>query len=518
MIKDEVEFFLNENIKNSANKSRDTLLIMFYLGLSGEVAPSLEDCAKKFSVGDQSNPNRKAERPRQIIDRKFYKKAMIADFPSLKKLDSFLSSVEFLSAQHYYDFCEKNNIADVTIHPFSLLRMLSEFEKSETYKLYSLEFEEISRAKAVIGDEFVIAKESKANNYRKALSDAKFLPGSIGIAKLELINEIIEKYEVDKEVIVKAMKSDKDSWFDVVEGEEYFLYENRDNMYINFLEKVASITAGDSVERMAYALSNASKSRTAKVGEYPPIQVVEKYLLSSKFTIVKGKYIQLNIEKKELNEIENIISSYMKKGEWYDPTEIRDFLKSTSKFQDVHINKSVYNSPLIYVDKSLGRKKFKCCLIGSEYIGGNKVFDRYEFYKQKLMLFSKSGTDVETDVLLRKEQRLLREWLFNNTSFSNCAICRRKFSNSALVAAHKKNRSNCSDNERTDPYIVMPLCVFGCDYLYEKKLIRIGNDGTINSNFEGIDLDMAEYDLLLKINGTILNERWFKGNVLYFTS
>ena len=64
----------------------------------------------------------------------------------------------------------------------------------------------------------------------------------------------------------------------------------------------------------------------------------------------------------------------------------------------------------------------------------------------------------------------------------------------------------------------MPLCVFGCDYLYEKKLIRIGDDGTINSDFEGIDLDMAEYDLLLKINGTILSEKWFKGNTLYFTS
>jgi hypothetical protein len=37
----------------------------------------------------------------------------------------------------------------------------------------------------------------------------------------------------------------------------------------------------------------------------------------------------------------------------------------------------------------------------------------------------------------------------------------------------QEKRKDCTEHERTDPYIVMPLSVFGCDYLYEKRLIYI---------------------------------------------
>ena len=50
---------------------------------------------------------------------------------------------------------------------------------------------------------------------------------------------------------------------------------------------------------------------------------------------------------------------------------------------------------------------------------------------------------------------------------------------SCLVAAHIKKRAACSLEEKKDyKSIVMPMCSFGCDYLYERGYIAV-SDGKI---------------------------------------
>lgn len=49
---------------------------------------------------------------------------------------------------------------------------------------------------------------------------------------------------------------------------------------------------------------------------------------------------------------------------------------------------------------------------------------------------------------------------------------------SLLVAAHIKTRSECSRQERLDErYIVFGACLLGCDSLYERGIITVGEDG-----------------------------------------
>ncbi len=81
--------------------------------------------------------------------------------------------------------------------------------------------------------------------------------------------------------------------------------------------------------------------------------------------------------------------------------------------------------------------------------------------------------------LQRKEQGLLRRHLFHNKTLGRCGICGFNFPVDLLIAAHIKKRAKCNDTEKLDyQNIVMPMCVFGCDRLYENGYIAV-KDGYI---------------------------------------
>jgi hypothetical protein len=88
--------------------------------------------------------------------------------------------------------------------------------------------------------------------------------------------------------------------------------------------------------------------------------------------------------------------------------------------------------------------------------------------------------DREHSVKGRIEQGFLRRALFQGAQDSTCSLCRRRLPIELLVAAHIKPRSECTRRERLDaPNIVFGICVLGCDALYERGLISVGEDGRI---------------------------------------
>jgi hypothetical protein len=80
----------------------------------------------------------------------------------------------------------------------------------------------------------------------------------------------------------------------------------------------------------------------------------------------------------------------------------------------------------------------------------------------------------------RLEQGYLRAQLLKGKSTSECAICGREFPVELLVAAHIKPRSKCTLREKRDASnIVFPLCLFGCDSLYERGIVGINSKGYV---------------------------------------
>ena len=104
------------------------------------------------------------------------------------------------------------------------------------------------------------------------------------------------------------------------------------------------------------------------------------------------------------------------------------------------------------------------------------------------------------------------QWLFEGKETETCALCGRQFAVVALVTAHKKRRADCNEGERRDPHIVMPLCQFGCDYLYERQHIYV-EEGIVRRGVPlqsgGVE-DAHAHELV----GRQLEERWLEGNPL----
>ena len=86
-------------------------------------------------------------------------------------------------------------------------------------------------------------------------------------------------------------------------------------------------------------------------------------------------------------------------------------------------------------------------------------------------------TDVESIRMERKEQGILRRYLFGRKKTMPCAICGRALPVELLVAAHLKKRSVASQPERRDfRNIVAAMCNLGCDELYERGFIAVEGD------------------------------------------
>lgn len=93
--------------------------------------------------------------------------------------------------------------------------------------------------------------------------------------------------------------------------------------------------------------------------------------------------------------------------------------------------------------------------------------------------------DIESKGKARTEQSFLRKILFKDKKNGTCGICGKIYPVSFLVAAHIKLRAVCTVQEKLDfKNIVMPMCKFGCDELYEKGYIVVDN-GKIKSTDKG---------------------------------
>lgn len=82
-------------------------------------------------------------------------------------------------------------------------------------------------------------------------------------------------------------------------------------------------------------------------------------------------------------------------------------------------------------------------------------------------------TEKEIVTTRRLEQGFLKRILFGNKTVGTCACCKKEYPISYLVTAHIKKRAFCSLEERKDVNVVMPMCKFGCDEIYEKGYISV---------------------------------------------
>lgn len=79
----------------------------------------------------------------------------------------------------------------------------------------------------------------------------------------------------------------------------------------------------------------------------------------------------------------------------------------------------------------------------------------------------------------RAEQSLLREIMLGSRRQAPCAICARTLPIDLLVVGHIRKRHSCDSAQKLDEANTMPVCLLGCDKLFENGYIHVDESGAI---------------------------------------
>jgi hypothetical protein len=364
-IEKELREYLQANLRELGAKSRDINLVLYFYGFGKDLWPTLEDAATELGVG--SSEGRRSERPRQILNSKFKKIAKLHDLPLLRGFSKYLHSSPIHSFDDLNQYAEANSLFDGAKNILSLLRLLNDLGDAAEYKAYTSGLDELFRSGYNESTEIIFGVAPKIKALQKPLKMAKTIPGRLGIAKVQYLTGL-GLDDLDTRMLLSIIKSDPDCWFYSSNGDDYYIFESRDNTLINNLEKIKNITQLEDVDTLTKVLGNSLRKRTApKKREYPPDSVIKRYLLSSKHTEIRGPAVYINVEPMALNNIERDIVKYLIETVVNDYSTISTYLLSLG-YQKVFIDQNVFNSPLILVDRSGGRLRYTYNLIGKRRV------------------------------------------------------------------------------------------------------------------------------------------------------
>lgn len=90
--------------------------------------------------------------------------------------------------------------------------------------------------------------------------------------------------------------------------------------------------------------------------------------------------------------------------------------------------------------------------------------------------------DLPASTRRRAEQALLRKILLGGRRVEACAICARTLPVDLLVIGHIRKRHSCDGTQKRDEANAMPVCLLGCDKLFENGYIHVDGAGLIQAS------------------------------------
>ncbi|WP_374055822.1 hypothetical protein [Rossellomorea sp. FM04394] len=492
------------NIRNIDSLERDINIVLTYFGFGKEPNPTYQSIAEEYGV--------RRQRVGQIISTRFIDKVASGNLEILQDIENIIKQEEAILIKELLQTLINKNFLDNQVNPKGLLSLLHKFNLCNEYSLFNLNIERASESDFVSKQELLLVKKGHETELTTKIGSIKTFPGLHGLVRYSEVvarNEWLqgEKAEFYKKVITssKNVCTINDS-----EGDMWYLFEDRANVLINTLGKIRNITNQVKIDILAQTIHSEINKRTLQKA-IPSVEMIKSYLIQSKFVTSDGEYALLNVDKRELRDIEKEILNYFSEEKKISATfsEINAYLTKKG-FSDASITQKVYHCSFLYVDKSGGRRNYKFILIlrfTPEYDNTQEEV-RYKKYRDRLSQLIGS-TDTSREVKLRNEQAILRDWLFKGKDATCCAICGRLFTTGSLVAAHKKKRSHCTDEERKDPNIVMPVCLFGCDTLYERGIISVESGSIVVCWQTG--LQRAEIEYVEGLEHRKVDEQWLVG-------
>lgn len=490
------------NEEEIAIQRRDTSIVLDWFGFGPLFWPTLEEVGQRHGLKNR-------ERVRQIIERRYTNRLPGVPFPAAEKAEAVLVSRDFWIESDFLAALRDHGLVGGVADSIGILAYLQSQDLAPDYSVQLPTLKPATRATYPEFDAHVLVTNEKLSEMRLDLVMAHEIPGKSGLANLAQVGR--ERPGADLETLKAVLCCDHRAWRQEVHGEFWFTFDAESNPLVYMAAKVAAVTRSCSVQELATLLAGGLARRTSRYG-YPGVPEIAAWIEGSQHFDVRGDIARFRGEAGDLTPIEIAVVELL------DTRDSASALELTAELQDRGFDKPnifthIYKSPLVFVDKSGGRRAFRMMLASKlpGAIAGDPEPTLYDRMKERLQAIE--GTDVDTQVAGRREQGILREWLFRGENTGDCAICGRAFSTGALVVAHKKKRSRCSEAERLDPHIVFPLCVFGCDWLYERGYVTVRGGVVTEGRTAPHETERA---MVSSLAGRELEGRWVEGPESYF--
>lgn len=524
-----LEFFSERHVGTS---SRNVDIALYLYGFGGVPEPTLEAAAERFEIGKTGRPDR--ERVRQILDDA---KGALSG-AELPLVDAFVELVSaapsWLNSELALLLLERGLVDE----PFSISGLLRLAKDAGRAVRHTIRPPNLSgpkkRRKSDGSADWVRGVEEKHESFlildvecvpaaKRLLKRAQAFHTKYGLARVDdLLDEpACANIPGRHRLLEQLLQASEDAWVGSDGEATWYLFEDRQHAFKKVAEKVFSVTDGCDSGHLAEACRRKLAGRSGKAYPHPPAfpSLIRRYFeTSTVFEAVDGNVRYSPDGAARLGAVEEDLVACLKASpKGATGAEIGAYLAAQGH-KKASIHAATGKSPLARpVGKRAGPSGYTYFLIGTGPDGSSTVVgrtdgQRYVQYRERLDRLAQ--TDEVAEVKIRKEQKILRRWLFEAKDEERCALCQRIYMRSALVAAHKKRRARCNPAERRDPHIVMPLCVFGCDFVYENQYVVVRDGVATPGDLEGCSEAIREY--AKGLDGRKICDRWLAGKPWYF--
>lgn len=487
-------------------KTRDIAIVLDFYGFGETAHPTYQEIADRRGGLTR-------ERVRQLLDQSFRDYIQKDELPMSCHVGEILGQVRCATLEYVARQLSDQGLTGERGHVVGLLNLAKDLGYAKDRELYDYNLVPSSRHSTRRLEGLLVGQQER-DRYKALILKARSLAGRHGLVMLDSLRQELGDSE-DTDQLIRLIRATPEVV--VVESEDrgWYIYENHSNKLINFAEKAFSLGDRYRIDRLCEMMESAQGGRTQRYAE-PDADLIRKWLVTSSLFEVEGGVISMpGAERSPIGGSEGLVVDYLADGRTASYEEIIDALAS-SDYSRMALSKACTSSPVVYVDRSQGRKKHTYQIIthaAKPFINGEPG-SRYERFKKRLQRLAVVGTDIDMQTQTRREQSELRDWILNDAGSVVCAICGENYSSQAIVAAHKKPRSECTEAERSDPHIVFPLCVFGYDYLYERAHLRIRDDEVRLARLP--TANTADRARAEAVAGRTLDARWAAGPTHYF--
>jgi hypothetical protein len=481
-------------------RNLEIVLSHFGFGAGEDVWPTLEQLAERYDALTR-------ERIRQIIERTYTDHLPSAPLPLAAAASRVLSERDLWMEGELLIALKGHGLIGELEHSVGLLSYLHSQGLATDFEVYLASLQPATRSTYLSGAGHLVGTAARIAAVSRDLKVAQILPGKAGLAKLSNVKR--RGARVDHQALGRLVTLAGNTWSGTWGGELWYSFEDRENVLVNEASKTFAVVDRCRIGDLAMLLAQALLKRSAP-DEYPPVDLIRTWITQSIHFTVEDGLATFNGEIADLNPIEKGIVK-VARGRIGAPVKSLSEKLVAKGFGSDNVTKNLYASPFLLVDRSGGRGHYTGTLVSD--LGRDPIAPTNDYEKFLARLAALGGTDRESAGTTRREQSILRDWIFRRAEVGECAACGRVFARGALVVAHKKKRFRCTDTERLDPHIVFPLCTFGCDHLYENGYITV-REGRLCAGRP--TLGKTEAEAVSALNGKAIPSRWLAGPDVYF--